>query len=472
MLFCHRGYNETENSSWKITRRYNDFYLLNRCFSNFGICLPLPKKKLIGNMRAEFIAERRKLLQEYINVILMNPILASSLPAKRFVDPDTYGQSFHDSAVQNASLCLRNESIYVLSEEHYANIGWRLRKQYFKVVPKITEMNKSSGIRNFVKQSHRSQSQQSKAYTPTHSTTEEANNYAAIAAASVNCDLVLGWIDYGPDKYIEDRDVQGTLKSLIGLQHPYIEPVKYATCNENGVLVVRKFYKHGTLKDQICVAPCPKKPYLAKYGNPKERKALPLEDIAKYGIQILEALKFLQSKGLPYGHLHSGNIVIYEGSVRLLDIENFICGVPSFYRPFFVQHSKLYSLETIDVYCFGHVLYEMFMSTPLQESQARQIISNCPDSFKQLLESILSKEACKVGLPTLDSLLQHQFFKDYFYNRSLSSPTSSGSTYFKLSINVKADILAAKLKYEQRLRDEQKSVSLLSYLYVFRMISD
>ncbi|KAL5289426.1 PXK family protein [Megaselia abdita] len=250
-----------------------------------------------------------------------------------------------------------------------------------------------------------------------------------------------------------------TLKSLIGLQHPYIEPIKYATCNENGVLVIRKFYKHGTLKDQICVASCPKKPYLAKYGNPKERKALPLEDIAKYGIQILEALKFLQSKGLPYGgHLHSGNIVIYEGSVRLLDIENFICGVPSFYRPFFVQHSKLYSLETIDVYCFGHVLYEMFMGHPLQESQARQISSNCPDSFKQLLESILSKEACKVGLPFLDGLLQHQFFKEYFYNRSVSSPTGSGNTYFKLSINVKSDIQAAKLKYEQRLRDEQKSI--------------
>lgn len=414
-------------------------------------------------MRPEFIAERRKQLQEYINIILMNPILASSLPTKRFVDPDNYGQSFHDNAVQNASLCLRNEGIYVLSDEHYANIGWRLRKQYFKVVPKINEQaNKSSGIRNFVKQSHRSQSQQSKVYVPTHSTTEEASNYAAIAAKCVNCDLVLVWVEYGPDKYIEDRDVQSVLKSLIGLSHPYIEPIKYATCNENGVLVIRKFYKHGTLKDQICVASCPKKPYLAKYGNPKERKALALEDIAKYGIQILEALKFLQSKGLPYGHLHSGNIVIYEGSVRLLDIENFICGVPSFYRPFFVQHSKLYSLETIDVYCFGHVLYEMFMGHPLQDSQARQI-SNCPESFKQLLESILSKEACKVGLPTLDSLLQHQFFKDYYYNRNASSssllPSGTSSSYFKLSINVKAEIQSARFRYEQRLRDEQKSVS-------------
>ncbi|KAL5289427.1 PXK.2 family protein [Megaselia abdita] len=166
-------------------------------------------------MRPEFIAERRKNLQEFLNIVYhMNPILASSLPAKRFVDPDNYAQSFHDNAVQNSSLCLRNEGIYVLSDDHYSNIGWRLRKQYFKVVPKITEINKPSSIRNFVKQSHRSQSQQSKAYVPTHSTTEETKDYAAIAAASVNCDLVMGWIEYGPDKYIEDRDVQDFINNV------------------------------------------------------------------------------------------------------------------------------------------------------------------------------------------------------------------------------------------------------------------
>lgn len=46
-------------------------------------------------MQPEFIAKRRFQLQEYINAILMNPILASSLPAKKFVDPETYNQSFH-----------------------------------------------------------------------------------------------------------------------------------------------------------------------------------------------------------------------------------------------------------------------------------------------------------------------------------------------------------------------------------------
>lgn len=54
--------------------------------------------------------------------------------------------------------------------------------------------------------------------------------------------------------------------------------------------------------------------------------------------------------------------------------------MPSFYRPFFVQHSKIHKPEAIDVYCFGHVLFEMAMGYPLQESIVRQI-TDCPESL-------------------------------------------------------------------------------------------
>lgn len=83
------------DTTWKVLRRYNDFVQLNKSLSPSGISLPLPGKKVIGNMRPDFIAERRQGLQEYINVVLMNPILASSLAAKRFVDPDSYSSPFH-----------------------------------------------------------------------------------------------------------------------------------------------------------------------------------------------------------------------------------------------------------------------------------------------------------------------------------------------------------------------------------------
>lgn len=81
--------------TWRILRRYNDFAELHKYLSISGLELPLPGKRLFGNMRPDFIAERRQALQVYINTVLMNPILASSLPAKRFVDRSkmyiTYG---------------------------------------------------------------------------------------------------------------------------------------------------------------------------------------------------------------------------------------------------------------------------------------------------------------------------------------------------------------------------------------------
>lgn len=145
----------------------------------------------------------------------------------------------------------------------------------------------------------------------------------------------------------------------------------------------------------------PLNPFLAKYGSPKGRSPLPLKELAMYGRQILEALRFLHSKGMPYGvfnifeilftlivkhiipgHVHAGNVVISDGVARLLDIENFILGVPSFYRPFFVQHSKLNTFDVIDVYGFGQLMYEMSMGYPLQESFTRQI-TDCPESLSK-----------------------------------------------------------------------------------------
>lgn len=38
--------------------------------------------------------------QKYLNIVLMNPILASSLPARSFVDPASYCQPFSGSICQ------------------------------------------------------------------------------------------------------------------------------------------------------------------------------------------------------------------------------------------------------------------------------------------------------------------------------------------------------------------------------------
>ncbi len=57
---------------------------------------------------------------------------------------------------------------------------------------------------------------------------------------------------------------------------------------------------------------------------------------------FFQALKFLHDKGFPYGHLHASNVLIEENTCKLLDIENSLLGLPSYYRPYVTQFRKIY----------------------------------------------------------------------------------------------------------------------------------
>lgn len=59
-----------------------------------GISLLLPPKKLIGNMDREFIAERQRGLQAYLDSVTQHPLLSSSLPVKKFLDPNSYSANY------------------------------------------------------------------------------------------------------------------------------------------------------------------------------------------------------------------------------------------------------------------------------------------------------------------------------------------------------------------------------------------
>ncbi|XP_055321695.1 PX domain-containing protein kinase-like protein isoform X2 [Sitodiplosis mosellana] len=416
-------------------------------------------------MRPEFIAERRLALQNYINIVLMNPILASSLPAKKFVDPESYNQSFHDIAVQNAALCLRTEGAYTLGKT-LGLIGWRIRKHYFKVTTKAN----ASGATAQSSGSSSGGSHSSKHILTKSSSQSHSKLLSTAASLSLESQpkclegvefLTMAWSEYGPDKYIDEKEIHSTLKSLTTIQHPFIMPIEYVASNDSGALFIRNFYTKGSLKD-LLYGTSPKNPFLQKYGNPigRGRGPMAIKDIAIYGRQILEALQFLHSKGLPCGHIHAGNVIIVDGVARLVDIENFILGVASFYRPFFMQHSKINTYELIDVYSFAHLLYELTFGYPLQESIIRHPIECPSETLKDLLESILSKDACKVGLPSLERLIHHPFWQEYVpkFHEQYMSGSDATKHNLKLTNNAKEQIKIAAQKTEQRLRDEQKSV--------------
>lgn len=82
---------------------------------------------------------------------------------------------------------------------------------------------------------------------------------------------------------------------------------------------------------------------------------------------------------------------------------------------------------------------------------------------EDLLESILSKDACKVGLPTLERLVQHPFWQEYVpkFHEQYMSGSDASKFSLKLTNSAKEHIKLAAQKTEQRLREEQKSVRTL-----------
>ncbi|XP_053890516.1 PX domain-containing protein kinase-like protein isoform X1 [Malaclemys terrapin pileata] len=390
-------------NSWQIVRRYSDFDLLNSSLQISALSLPLPPKKLIGNMDREFIAERQKGLQNYLNVITTNHILSNCELVKKFLDPNNYSVNYTEIALQHVSMFFRSEPKWEVVEP-LKDIGWRIRKRYFLMKSKNQPKER----------------------------------------------LMLSWADFGPDKYLSDKDFQCAVKLLPSCSHPYIYKVTFATANESSALVIRPFNEKGTLKDLIYKAK-PKDPFLKKYCNPKKIQGLELQQIKTFGRQILEVLKFLHEKGFPYGHLHSSNVMLDGDTCRLLDLENSLLGLPSFYRSYFTQFRKINTLEGVDVHCFGHLLYEMTYGRPPDSIPVDGFPPAPSASVVAVLESLLSCEALKNGMPAVSKILQMSLFSDILL-------TNSEKPQFKIPTKLKEALKTAKECIEKRLTEEQKLI--------------
>uniref|UniRef100_A0A8C8SWR5 PX domain-containing protein kinase-like protein n=1 Tax=Pelusios castaneus TaxID=367368 RepID=A0A8C8SWR5_9SAUR len=368
-----------------------------------ALSLPLPPKKLIGNMDRDFIAERQKGLQNYLNFITTNPILSNCELVKKFLDPNSYSVNYTEIALQHVSMFFRSEPKWEVAEP-LKDVGWRIRKKYFLMKSKNQPKER----------------------------------------------LMLSWADFGPDKYLSDKDLQCAVKLLPSCSHPYIYKVTFATASESSALVIRPFSEKGTLKDLIYKAK-PRDSFLKKYCNPPKIQGLELQQIKTFGRQILEVLRFLHEKGFPYGHLHSSNVMLDGDICRLLDLENSLLGLPSFYRSYFSQFRKINALEDVDVYCFGHLLYEMTYGRPPDSVPVASFPPAPSASVVSVLESILSCEAIKNGMPAVSKLLQTPLFSDVVV-------TNSEKPQFKIPSKLKEALKTAKECIEKRLTEEQKLI--------------
>uniref|UniRef100_A0A672IHF5 PX domain containing serine/threonine kinase n=1 Tax=Salarias fasciatus TaxID=181472 RepID=A0A672IHF5_SALFA len=372
-----------------------------------GISLPLPPKKLIGNMDREFIAERQKGLQAYLDTITQHPLLSSSLTVKKFLDPNNYSANYTEIALQQVSMFFRSDPKWEVLEP-LRDMGWRIRKKYFLI------KNKEQPKERYL----------------------------------------LSWVDLGPDKFLTDKDLQSAMKLLTGLSTPYLCPLLFSSTSESSALLIRPFSERGSLRDHICKVK-PRESYLKKYCNPKKSQGLELEHIKLYGRQILEGLKLLHDSGMFFGHLHTSNVIVDDGVCRLTDVENGMLGVPSALRPSFTQLRKINTTESIDVFCFGHLLYEMTYGRPPDSVPVDHFPAVPYSAVVSVLQSILSTEACKGGMPAVSALIRTPCVL-LFQPRS---PDFRGCRQLKEALKAAKESLEKRLQEEQRLLHQHRRLT-------------
>ncbi|GFO45019.1 mitochondrial ribonuclease p protein 1 homolog, partial [Plakobranchus ocellatus] len=400
IIRVYRG--PTKDHTWQVTKRYSDFEKIDSLLRVAGFDLQLPPKKVFGNFDRDFIKERQNGLQAYLDVITSVPVFAHCLAVKRFLDERNYSSNFLEIALQHVSMTFRSETNWDVVEA-LPDIGWRLRKHYILVKlvaqPKVKQM--------------------------------------------------LSWVEFGPDMCLPVKELNAIMRLLPTVSHPFIFAPVFATANENGGMVISEFIETGSLRDVIYKCKL-KNNYMRKYSPAKQYVAPDMTFVKQSGRQILEALKFLHDKGFPYGHLHTGNVFVRNKSFQLTGLEASLLGLPGYYRAFYTQLKKVQTLEVVDVYCFGHVLYEIALGVQLTMPTCDTFPPDCPPQIRSVLESILTTEACKNGLPSVADLLSHPLFCD------VSFPPLSNKPTLKIPSKLKEFVKAAKEEVESRLKNDQK----------------
>lgn len=388
--------NVQPENSWFVRRRYNDFLSLHHSLQPSGINLPLPPKKIIGNMNRNFIAERQIALQNYLDIVLNHPLLSSQLVVKKFLDPHNY-HAFRELGLSAITIGLRGE-VDIKIVKQLPQIGTRLRKEYYLVKMKSDPKQ----------------------------------------------EMILSWLPFGPDNPHDPQQIVSLLKVLTTLQHVNVVTlIKAGVCND-GAWVIREIRKTGSILDTICgiTKPSWNEQALKKYANYELRKPIPPEKIIDIVTQILQALAFFHYKGIPYGHLHIGNIVYEEGLVKLLDIENGMVGVSYLYRPLLTRVKQITSMQSLDVYCLGLAMFEMATGIPFT---SQKDFTDVPEQLRPVIVSILSAKSGRSGLPTVADLLNIDLFR-----QAAATP----QPHVRLTTSAKKDFGTCAAKTIERIKED------------------
>jgi len=206
--------------------------------------------------------------------------------------------------------------------------------------------------------------------------------------------------------------------ALVTMRHPNIIKTFDVGISKDStqIFVYRELGSKGSLRDLLHVQKL-NLPYREKYrarGKPFE-----IGKIQRYGRQILEGLLFLAKIGIPYLHLHTGNVIINEqGDCMLTDIESGFLGVepPERYIDY-IQNVYQFTSRPAEplILLFGYVLYECSVAHQCQVPNPLDIIRTLkrkpPKPIIHLLGIIFGDQSVGVEAPTVKSLLNEPFFR-------------------------------------------------------------
>jgi len=217
----------------------------------------------------------------------------------------------------------------------------------------------------------------------------------------------------------EDPDSFRAFKlALVTMRHPNIIKTFDVGISKDStqIFVYRELGSKGSLRDLLHVQKL-NLPYREKYrakGKPFE-----IGKIRRYGRQILEGLLFLENIGIPYLHLHTGNVIINEqGDCMLTDIESGFLGVepPERYIDYIRNVTQFTSRPAAPlILLFGYVLYECSVAHQCQVPNPLDIMRTLkrkpPKPIIHLLGIIFGDQSIGVEAPTVKSLLNEPFFR-------------------------------------------------------------
>uniref|UniRef100_A0A915BNA7 PX domain-containing protein n=1 Tax=Parascaris univalens TaxID=6257 RepID=A0A915BNA7_PARUN len=389
---------------WTIQRRYTQFSEVSKRLEKFGVELGLPPKKVIGNTKEQFIAQRKDALQKFLDVICSHSLFYSSPVVAAFfgIFPPT-SIAFDEWIL----LSIRGKSQWALGEKQ-VNCGWRAGKALYEL------------------------------------------------KCGRNC-LTLSAIRYGPDRCGSVEGINEALHFIRGLEYPYVSECVASWADEKGVIAVRPAFNNGTLRDHLYKSNW-RDQFFVKYCVERSVFSLEALDVRFICRQVLEALSLFCALSIPFVDVHAGNVSVSDCGCEVIDVEQVLAGQPSFHRPYMLKTSWINTIEDMMVFAFGEFLFELltgFFSFPM--NSANEGLALVPSIFQPILKSIFAPD--RRVMPTLIELISSDLFVDIpvakMNRREIRMPTSVKQLLDGLCENIRQRLCSDRAQ-QNRIQKEEK----------------